>query len=98
MHDELAARIEAMFAELHADGYAGKHDKVLEIIHATRTALTPAGGQLGPWEAEQLAYAEGAVRMNFLFLALNATEKAITVSLLPRGEYEYGFNYTKPKT
>jgi hypothetical protein len=29
------AKIEAMFAELHADGYDGRHKKVLEIIRAT---------------------------------------------------------------
>jgi hypothetical protein len=93
MDSELAAKIEAMFAELHADGYDGKHEKVLEIIRATRMALTPAEGPLGPWEAEELSYAEAAVHVNFLLLALNATDKAIAVSQLPRDEYEYGFNY-----
>ena len=44
MAAELAAQIEAMFAELHADGYDGKHEKVLKIIRAARIA----GGQLGP--------------------------------------------------
>lgn len=98
MHGELTARIGAMFAELHADGYAGKHGRTLEIIRATRTALTPPGGQLGPWEEELLDYAEDAVHGNFLFLALNAAEKAIVVSALPRDEYEYGFNYAKRRT
>ena len=98
MYDNLTAKIEAMFAEMHAEGYAGKHSRVLEIIQATRAALTPPGGRLGAWEAEELDYAESAVRGNFLFLALNATKKASVVSTLPRDEYDYGFNYAKRKT
>ena len=54
-------------------------------------------GKLGPWEAEELEYAENAVRSNFLMLALTATDKALAVSQLPPDEYDYGFNYTKPK-
>jgi hypothetical protein len=97
MHDELKGSFDAIFAELQADGYAGKHGKVLEAIQATRAALTPAGGKLGPWETELLAYADGAVEMSFLILALNATEKAIAVSDLPVDEYDFGFNYGKRK-
>lgn len=97
MFDELTGKIEAMFAELHAEGYEGKHQKVLNLIHEARAALTNGDGTLPPWEAEELAYAEAAVHWNWLRLALVATEKAIAVSELPRDEYEYGFNYTKPK-
>jgi hypothetical protein len=48
MESELAARIEAMFAELHADGYDGKHEKVREMIRATRMALAWALRSYGP--------------------------------------------------
>jgi hypothetical protein len=92
MDAELATRIEAMFAELQADRYDGKHDEVLSIIRDARDALAAALGELGPWEAQELADAEAAVHMNLLLLALHATEKAIAVSRLPRDEYEYGFN------
>lgn len=93
MDGKLTAKIEAMFAELHSDGYDGKHEEVLKIIRATRVALSSAEGRLGPWEAQELAYAEASVRVNFLLLALNATAKAIAVSQLSRDEYDYGFNY-----
>lgn len=92
---DLRQRIQGMFSELQVDGYEGKHDGVLDIIATARRDLTFADGQPGPWEAEELAYAETAVRTNFLMLALNAVEKAIAVSQLPREDYEYGFNYTK---
>ena len=43
MDEELGAKIEAMFVELHAHSYDGKHDKVLN--RATWRALTPAAGR-----------------------------------------------------
>jgi hypothetical protein len=93
MDRELATKIEAMFAKLRADGYDGKHEKVVKISRATRMALSPAEGRLGPWEAQELAYAEAAVRVNLPLLTLNATAKTFAVSQLPRDEYEYGFSY-----
>jgi hypothetical protein len=45
MDEELGAKIKAMFVELHAHGYDGKHDKVLSINRSTWRALTPAAGR-----------------------------------------------------
>jgi hypothetical protein len=70
----------------------------LDLIHEARTALTKPDGTLQPWEAEEIGHAEAAVYDNWLRVALFAMEKAIAVSQLPPDEYEYGFNYTKPKT
>lgn len=98
MFDDLHEKINALFAELGAEGYEGKHQKVLDLVREARVALTKDDGTLPPWEAEELARAEDAVRWNWLRLAVFATEKAIAVSQLPADEYEYGFNYTKPKT
>ena len=97
MFDEVTAQLDAMAEELADRNYEGKHDKVRGIIQEARRALTKENGKLGPWEAEQLEYAENAVRNNFLMLALTATDKALDVSQLPPDEYEYGFNYSKPK-
>ena len=93
MDGKLTAKIEAMFAEPHSDGYEGSTRRCVKIIRATRVALSSAERRLGPWEAQELAYDEASVRVNLLLLALNATAKAIAVSQLPRDECEYGFNY-----
>lgn len=97
MSHELAEKIQATFAELYADGYDGKHEKVLELVREARGALEASHGKLGPWEAEELARAEVAVKCNFLRLALHEIQKAIDVSELPKAEYDYGFNYTKQR-
>lgn len=95
MSHELTEKIRAMFGELHADGYEGKHEKVLELVREARGVLVKSHGKVGPWEAEELARAEVSVKCNFLRLALHEIEKAIDVSELPKDEYDYGFNYTK---
>lgn len=95
--DEVTAQLDAMAVELAGRNYEGKHNQVWGIIQDARRALTKARGKLGPWEAEELEYAENAVRSNFLMLALTATDKALAVSQLPSDEYDYGFNYTKFK-
>lgn len=97
MFDDLYEKIDALFAEINAEDYKGKHQKVLDLIHEVRAALTKGDGTLPPWEAEELARAEDAVRWNWLRLAVFAVEKALAVSQLPPDEYQYGFNYTKPK-
>jgi hypothetical protein len=94
----LTDRIDEMFAELWVDGYQAKHEKIRELIHHCRVSLTAPDGTLGKWEEEELAYAEGAIRTNFLRLALTAVKKAIAVNKLTPEEYEYGFNYSKPKS
>jgi len=86
-------RIAELFAELWEAGYDNQHERVLALIHECRADLANAAGELGPWEAHELNYAETAVHINFLRLALAAVEKAIAVSKLSREEYEYGFNY-----
>lgn len=91
MFDDLTGNIDAMFGQL-SDGYEGKHQQVLDLIQAARVALTQENGELGPWEAHQLDYAESALKSNYLRLALGSTEKALVVSQLPRDEYDYGFN------
>lgn len=95
MFDNVMSQLDAMAAELADRNYDGKHAKVWGIIQDARCALTKEKGKLGPWEAEELEYAENAVRNNFLMLALTATDKALAVSQLPSDEYDYGFNYTK---
>jgi hypothetical protein len=93
----LTERIDELFAELWEDGYPAKHEKILDLIQNCRSALTSPDGTLGKWEAAELAYAESAVRINFLRLALTAIKKAIAVHQLTPEEYEYGFNYSTPK-
>lgn len=87
------ARIEALLHEVSVDGYEGRHGEVLRLIRDVRQALIAANGRLGPWEEQELQYAESAVQGNFLRLALFTVRKAIDVSRLPREEYEQGFNY-----
>lgn len=96
MFDELTERIDNLCAELRGGRYEGRQLEVLETIRAATEALIKAHGGLGPWEAEELAYAEAAIHANWLLLALVATEKALAVSQLPKAEYDYGFNYAKP--
>ena len=95
--DEVVAQLDTRAAELANRNYEGKRDKVWGIIQDARRVLTKASGRLGPWEAEELEYAENAVRSNFLMLALTATDKAIAVSQLPSDEYDYGFNTPNPR-
>lgn len=95
--EEVTEQLDAMAMELAGRNYEGKHDKVWGIIQDARRALTKARGKVGAWEAEELEYAEKAVRSNFLMLALTATHKALAVNQLPSDEYDYGFNYTKCK-
>lgn len=92
------ARIEALYDELKRAGYAGQHDRVRTLIQDVRQSLTTASGTLGPWESDQLEYADAAVRANFLQLALTSVAKAIAVSKLPRADYDYGFNYGRSKS
>jgi hypothetical protein len=87
------ASIEALLHEVSVDGYEGKHGEVLGLIYDVRQRLIAAKGRLGPWEDQELQYAEDAVHTNFLRLALFTIRKAIDVSRLPRDEYEQGFNY-----
>lgn len=86
-------KIGELVAELFETGYEKQHERVLALIQECRVALANTTGELGPWEAHELDYAEAAVRANFLRLALTAVEKAIAVSKLSNDEYEYGFNY-----
>jgi hypothetical protein len=86
--------IEALVHEVSVDGYEGKHGEVLGLIHDVRQRLVAANGKLGPWEEAELRYAEAAVHINFLRLALFTTRKAIDVSRLPPEEYNQGFNYS----
>ena len=97
MFNEVTAQLDAMTDESADRNYEGKHNKVWGIIQDARRALMKEKGKLGPREAEELEYAENAVHSNFLMLALTATDKALAVSQLPTDEYDYGFNYTKPK-
>jgi len=93
----LSDRIREVFVEATKTGYAGKHDQVRALINEARTVLVPITGELGPWEAECLDYADAAVSGNFLRLALTSIEKAIAVNKLQQHEYEHGFNYGRPK-
>ena len=97
MFENIIEKIDAMAHELADRNYEGKHDSIIRIIDEAREELARAKGELGPWEAEELDYAEQAVRHNFLMLALTATDKALNVSQLPADEYKYGFSYTKRK-
>lgn len=90
-------RIEALLHEVWVDGYDGKHGEVLSLIHDVRQGLINANGKLGPWEQQELQYAEAAVNGNFLRLALATIRKAIDVSRLPPEEYYQGFNYSRKR-
>jgi hypothetical protein len=94
MYDDQYIKIEAMFAKVVID-YKGHHKDILALISACREAITSAQGKLGPWETQDLDYAESAVKANMLRLALLCAEKALDVSQLPKEEYEIGFNYGK---
>jgi len=94
MYDDQYAKIEAMIAKV-VDDYEGHHDGILALISECREAIKSAQAKLGPWEAENLDYAESAVKANMLRLALVCAEKALDVSQLPEKEYEIGFNYGK---
>lgn len=91
----LLERIDQLTIELHRTGYAGKRERVIELINEARAELTQQKGRLGPWEAECLDYAFVAVTSNFLRLALTSVAKAIAVSNLPTDDYDFGFNYPK---
>ena len=87
----LSDRVRQLAMDLTQSDYASKQSEVNALITEARVALTPAVGPLGPWEAECLDYADAAVRMNFLRLALTSVDKAIAVNKLRPDEYEYGF-------
>jgi hypothetical protein len=93
----LSDRIDEVFVDLAKTGYEGKHDHVRALINEARNALARVTGELGPWEAECLDYADAAVSGNFLRLAITSIEKAIAINKLPQHEYEHGFNYGRPK-
>jgi len=94
MYDDRYAKIEAMLAKVIV-GYEGHHKDVLALISECRAAIKSVQGTLGPWETQDLDYAESAVKANMLRLALVCAEKALEVSQLPKSEYEMGFNYSK---
>jgi hypothetical protein len=94
----LTDRIDEMFLELRQSGYDGKHERVRALIQEARTSLARETGELGPWEAHCLDYAETAMGDNFLRLALNEIKQAIAVKRLPEHEYERGYNRTTQKS
>jgi hypothetical protein len=93
--EELIGRMEQLSGQLRTGQYDGHHDAVRELIADCRRTLIEVHQRLGPWEAAELEYAEAAVGWNFLNLAVVCAHKALQVSLLPRAEYEHGFNYPK---
>jgi hypothetical protein len=92
MHEHLYDKVEEMLTKV-VGGYDGHHDDVRALIVECREALGSVDGKVGPWETQELEYADSAVNANMLRLALVATEKALDVSQLPADEYEYGFTY-----
>ena len=89
--------MDEVFVDVAKTGYEGKHEDIRALINETRIALARVTGELGPWEAECLDYANAAVSGNFLRLALTSIDKAIAVNKLPQQEYEHGYNYGHPK-
>ena len=51
------------------------------------------GRPLGPWEEDELSYAEAARHSNMLRLAIVCVAKALEVSTLSPQEYDEGYNY-----
>ena len=45
MFGDLLGKSEALFVEMHANGYEGKHQKVLDLFHEARAALTKNNGE-----------------------------------------------------
>jgi len=68
---------------------------MLNLITDTHDYLVEGGGRVGPWEHDELAYAEAARRANMLRLAITCVAKALDVSTLPPKEYEVGYNYSR---
>jgi hypothetical protein len=97
MKSILIKKIRTCHDELIATGYEGKQEAVRTLVEETREMLTGPGG-IGKWETAELQIAESALAANWLGYALACADKAITVSRLPPEEYEFGFNYGKPKS
>lgn len=90
--EALISRLAKLDAELQ-HSYEGRAGAVSAAINECRNLLRNPDGELGPWEAADLDYAETAVGANFLRLALACVAKAVHVSCLPPEEYERGYNY-----
>ena len=74
--------------------YSTEHaDLVGFLISDAHDYLVEAGRRLGPWEEDELSYAEAARRANMLRLAIVSVAKALEVSTLSPQEYEEGYNY-----
>jgi hypothetical protein len=86
----IQSKIDELFEQLTAEGYAGHDDRVRNLVVGCRIALSRGTGEVGPWEAWQLDFAERAVDANFLRLGLIAVQNALAVSRLASEEYEYG--------
>jgi hypothetical protein len=93
MLSDLRGKIEVLFEQLTAEGYPGHQEHVRDLIARCRITLARGTGQLGPWEGQELAYADAAITASFLRIALVAADKALKVSQLSYEEYDYGFHY-----
>jgi hypothetical protein len=91
----LASRIDALFASLTETGYENRDKEIRSLIEEARVCLAQPDGQLGPWETEELAFAQTATENNRLKLALSAIRIAADVHELPPEEYKSGFNYSR---
>ena len=90
--EALVAKLTKLYARL-LDSYEGCAEAVEAVIEECHALLRDQSGELGPWEAAELDYAETAVKANFLRLGLVCVDKAIRVNCLPAEEYEHGYNY-----
>jgi hypothetical protein len=89
----LTDRLESLSRALQQAGYEGQHNRVRALIEEARQTLVRTTGEMGPWEAHELDYADTAVAGNFLQLALTSIGKAMAVNKLPPEDYDQGFNY-----